>query len=58
MLLESGFWYTEPKNELLEHTGSKHTRVFITGKQIAPSADPGRGKKSPPFYCCMGIFIS
>ena len=33
----------EPKNELHEHTGSKQAKVFITGRQTAPSTDTGRG---------------
>ena len=48
MLPESGFLFMEPKKELLELTGGKHVKVFITGKQIAPSTDTGRGRKSPP----------
>ena len=44
MLLESGFLFTQPKNELLKHTGSKQA-VFIIGKQIAPRT-AGR-EKSP-----------
>ena len=50
MLPESGFLFMEPKNELQEHKGSK---VFITGKQTAPSSDMGRGKESPPLYCSI-----
>ena len=47
MLLESGFLFTELKNELLEHTGGKQAKIFIIGRQRAPSTDTGRGRKSP-----------
>ena len=57
MLPESRFLFTEPKNEFCEHTGSKQAKVFITGKQIAPSTDIGRGRKNPPFYSTE-VFIS
>ena len=57
MLPESGFLFTELKNELREHTGSKQAKVFLTGKQRAPSTDPGRGRKSPPSYCSWGFYF-
>ena len=38
----------EMKNELRKHTGIEQAKVFITGKQIAPSTDTGRERKSPP----------
>ena len=45
MLLESGFLFTQSKNELHEHTGSKQAKSFYYRKQIAPRA-AGRGQKS------------
>lgn len=57
MLLESGFLFTQSKNELWEHTGSKQaSKVFIIGKQIAPRAS-GRGEENPLLYCLIGVFI-
>lgn len=47
MLPESGFLLPEPKNELGEHIGSRQAKVFIIGRQIAPSTETGRGRKSP-----------
>ena len=38
--------------------GSKQAKVFITRKQIAPSTDTGKGRKSPPFFHSMEVFIS
>ena len=57
MLLESKFLFMEPKNEFWEHTGGKQAKVFITGKQIAPSTDTGRRKRVPPFYCSMEVLF-
>ena len=56
MLPESGFLFTEPKNELHEHTGGKQAKVFITGKQTATRTETGRERKSPPFLLfCRGF---
>ena len=57
VLPESGFLFTEPKNELHEYTGSKQAKVFIIGKQIAPSIDSGSGRKSPPLYHPIAVSI-
>ena len=56
MLSESVFLFTEPKNELWEHThtGSKQEKVFITGKQIAPGMDTGM--EESPFLLFYGGF--
>ena len=56
MLLEFGFLFMELKNEFQEHTGSKQVKIFITGKQRAPSTDTGRGRESPPFLLFYGGF--
>lgn len=45
MLPESQFLFTELKNELCEHTGSKKAKVFIRERQIAPSTDTARERK-------------
>ena len=47
----------EPKNELHKHIqAASKQKVFISGKQIAPSTDTGRGRKSPPLYCSVEVF--
>ena len=50
MLLESRFLFTQPKNELHEHTGVKQT-VFIIGKQIAP-----KGEEPPSLLSYRGFY--
>ena len=40
-----------------EHTGSKQA-VFITGKQIAPRAAGGAGRRVPFLCCPIGVLIS
>lgn len=58
MLLESGFLFPEPKNELRECTGGKPAKVLIIGRQAAPSTDPGRGRKNSHPLIFQGGFIS
>ena len=49
MFLESGFLFTEPKNELCEHTqAANKLKFFITGKEIAPAQTLRRGGRVPP----------
>ena len=55
MLPESGFLFTEPKNELREHTGGQASQVFITGEQTAPSTD-WEGEEESPFTLFYGGF--
>ena len=58
MLSESEFLFTKLKNELGEHTGSKQAKVFMAGKQRAPSTDTGRGRRSPAFQLfCGGFYL-
>lgn len=52
MLLESGFLFTQLKNELFEHTGSKKAKSLLQeNKQL-----PGRAPPLPPVYCLIGVF--
>ena len=48
ILLESGFLFTQLKNELCEHTGSKQAKYYR--KQIGPRAPVGS-------HCPIGVFI-
>ena len=55
MLPESEFLFTEPKNELQEHTGSKQAESLLQeNKQFPGQAE--RRKKSPPLYFLIGVF--
>lgn len=55
MLFESGFLFTELKNEYQEYTGSKQAQVFITGRQTAPRTDC-EGEEEFPFLLFYGCF--
>ena len=41
-----------------ENTQAASRQKSITGKQIAPSTDTGRGRKSAPFCCSMEVILS
>lgn len=54
---QARFLFTEPKDELQEHTqATSKQKVVTTGKQTAPSTDTGRGRKSSPFLLFCGSF--
>ena len=46
MLLESGFLFTQPKNELCKHTGSKQAKSLLQESQQLPG-ELGGGRRAP-----------
>ena len=56
MLLESGFLFTHLKNEFFIYTGSKQAKSLLLRKSKQLPGQTGRGKKSPPLYCPIGVF--
>ena len=56
MLPESRLLFTEPKDELCEHTSSKQAKSLLQESKQLPG-QTGRGTKSSPLYCSIVVFI-
>ena len=55
MLPESGFLFTETKNELLKHTGSKQARSLLQGSKQLPG-QLGGGRRAPSLLSYRGFY--
>ena len=56
MVLESRFLFMELKNELQEHADSNQAKILLPEDKLLPGQEE-RGKKGPPLYCPIGVFI-
>ena len=56
MLPESGFLFTQLKNELCEHTGSKQAKSLLQESKKLPGL-LGRGRRAPhSLFFCRGFY--
>ena len=54
MLPESGFLFTQSKNELCEHTGSKQAKSLLQESKYLPGL-LGGGRRAPLLYSLIGV---
>ena len=56
MLPESGFLFTEPKNDLRKHTGSTQAKSFSQESKQLPGQDWEREEESPSPLSSRGVY--